>query len=192
MNWRSSVPGRCSRDFRINLIIDDLPTPQAPDTPMEIGLPFAWTMISATVSETPVKFRKSRSVSLSGHIDLPFPVLGEKLLLAGMCRSGQLAGKTGTPVMPPVAVRSRQRKRGREEQGGDAPVQKRLRTSARSRQAGRYARDAPGQSCSEVEFPTGACDQARPSASHRSSVFPAAPGTLRLRLGMGFVPYESC
>src|ERR1700722_14664943 len=35
-----------------------LPTPQAPETPMEIGRPLAWTIISATVSATPVKFRK--------------------------------------------------------------------------------------------------------------------------------------
>jgi hypothetical protein len=43
--------------------MDDLPTPQAPDTPIEIGLPSACTIISATVSETPVKFRKSQSVA---------------------------------------------------------------------------------------------------------------------------------
>src|SRR5258708_7361618 len=48
--------------------MEDLPMPQAPETPIEIGRPFAWTMISATVSATPEKFRKSRSVSLSGHI----------------------------------------------------------------------------------------------------------------------------
>ncbi|MGY4310495.1 hypothetical protein ACVIJ6_007800 [Bradyrhizobium sp. USDA 4369] len=53
---------------RVSLIIEDLPMPQAPDTPIEIGRPLAWTMISATVSATPEKFRKSRSVSLSGHI----------------------------------------------------------------------------------------------------------------------------
>src|SRR4051812_33474450 len=53
---------------RVSLIIEDLPMPQAPDTPIEMGRPRACTMISATVSATPEKFRKSRSVSLSGHI----------------------------------------------------------------------------------------------------------------------------
>jgi hypothetical protein len=31
--------------------------------------PRAWTIISATISATPEKFRKSRSVSLSGHME---------------------------------------------------------------------------------------------------------------------------
>lgn len=55
-------------DAWVSFISEDLPMPQAPDTPIEIGRPRAWTMISATVSATPEKFRKSRSVSLSGHI----------------------------------------------------------------------------------------------------------------------------
>ena len=37
-----------------------------------IGLPSACKMISATVSATPVKFRKSRSVSLSAHTEYLF------------------------------------------------------------------------------------------------------------------------
>lgn len=36
--------------------------------PIEVGRPAACVMISATVSATPEKFRKSFSVSLSGHI----------------------------------------------------------------------------------------------------------------------------
>jgi len=41
---------------------------QAPETPMEMGRPFAEYMISATASATPEKLRKSVSVSLSTHI----------------------------------------------------------------------------------------------------------------------------
>jgi hypothetical protein len=55
-------------EARMSLIMDDLPMPQDPDTPIEIGRPRAWTTISATVSAAPEKFRKSRSVSLSCHI----------------------------------------------------------------------------------------------------------------------------
>lgn len=69
MNSRvPSARGRAANDARVSLIIDDFPMPQAPETPIEMGWPCAWTMISATVSATPEKFRKSRSVSLSGHI----------------------------------------------------------------------------------------------------------------------------
>ena len=49
-------------------IIQDLPAPQEPDMPIEVGLPAACVIISATVAATPEKFRKSRSASLSGHI----------------------------------------------------------------------------------------------------------------------------
>jgi len=60
---------------------------RAPETPMEIGRPLAWTIISAPVSATPVKFRKSRSVSLSGHI-----VISICLTCVGPCRgAGTLA-----------------------------------------------------------------------------------------------------
>ena len=66
--WGSAVAGRVEPTATI-LIIEDFPTPHAPDTLIDMGRPSAWTMILATVSATPVKFRKSRSVSLSGHID---------------------------------------------------------------------------------------------------------------------------
>ena len=49
---RSPFSPRRAKDFRTNLIMDDLPTPQAPETPIEIGRPSAWTTISATVSAT--------------------------------------------------------------------------------------------------------------------------------------------
>jgi hypothetical protein len=50
---------RCALDegLRTRRIIDDLPAPQEPETPMEIGRPWACVMISATVPATPPKFR---------------------------------------------------------------------------------------------------------------------------------------
>ena len=47
---------------------DDLPTPQAPEMPIDMGLPFDSTMIRAAVSAIVPKLRKSTSVSLSDHV----------------------------------------------------------------------------------------------------------------------------
>jgi hypothetical protein len=49
--------------------MDDFPTPQLPETPIETGCPFALAIISETVAATVEKLRKSRSVSLSVHIN---------------------------------------------------------------------------------------------------------------------------
>jgi hypothetical protein len=87
------------------LIIDDLPMPQAPETPIEIGRPRACTTISATVSDTPEKFRKSRSVSLSGHIALaPYVLVVEMVAPAA---GGQLGRFTADGAKDPFGNTSK-------------------------------------------------------------------------------------
>ena len=68
MNCSGSFWSFSASAARTSLIIEDLPAPQEPDIPIEVGRPVACVMISATVPATPEKFRKSFSVSLSGHI----------------------------------------------------------------------------------------------------------------------------
>src|SRR3569832_3037024 len=70
MNLLGFASSSCRADnsVRISLIIEDFPTPHAPETPIEMGRDCACSMISATVLAMPLKFRKSCAVSLSVHI----------------------------------------------------------------------------------------------------------------------------
>ena len=77
-------------------------TPE-PDTPIEVGRPIACTTVSAMVLATPEKFRKSSSVSLSGHI-------GSRLRR----RNGSAVAKRQTGVRVQIMTLPPPRRHGRQ------------------------------------------------------------------------------